>query len=256
VFVGKERLRRCRSKRHFLMNDYNVIVSKDGKRRCLDCWWERKLGFIEEFNRSKATGATTASASELLEWSEKAEQVVKIAEEAVRATRRLAQQQDLRLFKAVRKVQQAQKRHKEILQIAHEISEAWKLKANHWPELKMELSSLPVPKAPIPESRSTNDMLAELLELVRTRRTSFTRLDYDSILSEDLGNFLQEDLRNFLQDMHGREGTKEISREDLNEALKLWRNKRLKEESRRIETYTLELLKAVEAAQAEKETKQ
>ena len=118
MFVGKRRLRRCRSKRHFLMND-NVVESKDGKRRCLDCWWERKLAFIEEFNRSKATGAT--SASQLLEWSEKAEHVVKIAEEAASAAQRLAQQQDLRLFRAVRKVEQAQARLKKIAQIAHEI---------------------------------------------------------------------------------------------------------------------------------------
>ena len=129
---------RCRSKRHLLTID-NVIVSKDGNRRCLACWWERqdayslpKLGFIEEFNRSKATGATTASASQLLEWSEKAEQVVKIAEEALRAAARLAQQQDLRLFRAVRKFEQAQRRLEKIVQIAHDIfSEAAKLKANH-----------------------------------------------------------------------------------------------------------------------------
>jgi len=128
VFVGKQA--RCRSKRHLLTND-NVIVSKDGKRRCLDCWWERKLSFIEAFNRSKATGATIASASQLLEWSEKAQQVVRIAEAAANETARLARQQDLRLFRAKRQFEQAQARLEKIVRIAHEISEAWKLKANH-----------------------------------------------------------------------------------------------------------------------------
>jgi len=141
VFVGKRLI--CRSKRHLLTND-NVIVSKNGKRRCLACWWERrdpysfpKLGFIEEFNRSKATGATPDSVSQLLEWSEKAQQVVKIAEEAVSAAQRLAQRQDVRLCKAKRKVQAAQRRLQQIVQIDHEISvqidhelsEAWKLPA-------------------------------------------------------------------------------------------------------------------------------
>ena len=135
---------RCRSKRHLLTID-NVIVSKDGNRRCLACWWERqdayslpKLGFIEEFNRSKATGAT--SASQLLEWSEKAQQVVKIAEEAVSAAQRLAQRQDVRLCKAKRKVQAAQRRLQQIVQIDHEISvqidheisEGWKLPAKQF----------------------------------------------------------------------------------------------------------------------------
>ena len=60
-------------------------MSKDGKRRCLACQWERKLDFIEAFDRSKTNGVTTASVSQLLEWSEKAKRVIKIAEAAMDA---------------------------------------------------------------------------------------------------------------------------------------------------------------------------
>jgi hypothetical protein len=58
------------------------MISKYGQRRCLACWWERKLDFIEAFNRSKANGVTTASVDQLLEWSEKAHRAAKIAESA------------------------------------------------------------------------------------------------------------------------------------------------------------------------------
>jgi len=118
----------CRQKRHPLTK--NNLISKDGQRRCLACWWERKLDFIEAFNRSKANGATTASVDQLLEWSEKARRAAKIAESAMDASALLAQQQDLRLFWAKRKFQEAQKRFEKIVQIVHEISEASKLKAN------------------------------------------------------------------------------------------------------------------------------
>lgn len=119
----------CRQKRHPLTKD-NLIISKDGQRRCLACYWERKLNFIEAFNRSKAKGVTTASVNQLLEWSKKARRAAKIAESAADAAALLAQQQDLRLFWATRKFQEAQKRFEEIVQIVHEISEASKLKAN------------------------------------------------------------------------------------------------------------------------------
>jgi hypothetical protein len=59
------------------------------------------------------------------------------SEEAVSAAQRLAQRQDVRLCKAKRKVQAAQRRLQQIVQIDHEISvqidhelsEAWKLPA-------------------------------------------------------------------------------------------------------------------------------
>src|SRR5260370_15455851 len=119
----------CRQKRHPLTKD-NLITSKDGQRRCLACWWERKLNFIEAFNRSKAKGVTTASVDQLLEWSKKARRAAKIAESTKDSAAVLAQQQDLRLFRANRKFQEAQKRFEKIVQIVHEISEASKLKAN------------------------------------------------------------------------------------------------------------------------------
>jgi hypothetical protein len=117
----------CRQKRHPLTKD-NLMVSKDSERQCLACWWERKLVFIDAFNRSKANGATTASVTQLVKWSKKADQVTKIAEAARDAAALLAQQQDLRLFWATRKFQEAQKRFDRIVQIAQEISEASKLK--------------------------------------------------------------------------------------------------------------------------------
>ena len=109
------------------------MVSKDSERQCLACWWERKLDFIEafnrsNFNRSKANGVTTASVAQLVKWSKKADQVAKIAEAARDAAALLARQQDLRLFWATRKFQEAQKRFDRIVQIAQEISEASKLK--------------------------------------------------------------------------------------------------------------------------------
>jgi hypothetical protein len=119
----------CRQKRHPLTKD-NLTVSKDNTRRCLACWWERKLDFIDAFNRSKANGVTTASVDQLLEWSEKARRAAKIAESAKDAAALLACEQDLRLFRATRKFQEAQKRFDRIVQIAQEISEASKLKAN------------------------------------------------------------------------------------------------------------------------------
>jgi hypothetical protein len=119
----------CRQKRHPLTKD-NLMISKDGKRRCLACWWGRKLDFIEAFNQSKANGITTASMDQLLEWSKKAGQATKVAEAATDAAALLAQQQDLRLFWATRKFQEAQKRFDRIVQVAYEISEASKLKAN------------------------------------------------------------------------------------------------------------------------------
>jgi len=126
---ARPKIRLCRSKRHTLTN-LNLIVSKDGKRQCLDCRWDRNLDFTEAYNRSKVNGITTASGSQLLEWSEKAQKTVKIAEAAKDATVLLAQRQDLRLFRAVRRLQQAQKRFEKIVHIAQEICEAWKLKAN------------------------------------------------------------------------------------------------------------------------------
>ena len=117
----------CRQKRHPLTKD-NLMVSKDSERQCLACWWERKLDFIEAFNRSKANGVTTASVAQLVKWSKKADQVAKIAEAARDAAALLARQQDLRLFWATRKFQEAQKRFDGIVQIAQEISEVSKLK--------------------------------------------------------------------------------------------------------------------------------
>ena len=90
----------------------------------------KKIGFIEAFNRSKANGVTTASVDQLLEWSEKARRAAKTAESAADAAALLAQQQDLRLFWATRKFQEAQKRFEKIAQVVHELSEASKLKAN------------------------------------------------------------------------------------------------------------------------------
>ena len=106
------------------------MVCKDGQRRCLACWWERKLDFIEDFNRSKANGVTTASVAQLVKWSKKADRVAKIVEAATDTAARLARQQDLRLFWAKRKFQEEKKRFEKIAQIVHEISEASKLKAN------------------------------------------------------------------------------------------------------------------------------
>jgi hypothetical protein len=117
----------CRQKRHPLTKN-NLMVSKDNERQCLACWWEKKLDFIEAFNRSKANGVTTASVAQLVKWSKKADQVAKIAEAAKDAATLLARQQDLRLFWATRKFQEAQKRFDRIVQIAQEISEASKLK--------------------------------------------------------------------------------------------------------------------------------
>jgi hypothetical protein len=117
----------CRQKRHPLTKD-NLMVSKDSERQCLACWWERKLDFIDAFNRSKANGVTTACLAQLVKWSKKADHVTKIAEAARDAAALLAQQQDLRLFWATRKFQEAQKRFDKIVQIAQEISEASKLK--------------------------------------------------------------------------------------------------------------------------------
>jgi len=64
------------------------------------------------------------------EWSKKASQAAKVAEAAKDAVAKLVQQQDLRLFWTARKFQDAQERFERIVQIAHEISEASKLKAN------------------------------------------------------------------------------------------------------------------------------
>jgi hypothetical protein len=117
----------CRQKRHPLTKD-NLMVSKGSEHQCLACWWERKLVFIDAFNRSKANGVTTASVAQLVKWSKKADQVTKIAEAARDAAALLACQQDLRLFSATRKFQEAQKRFDRIVHIAQEISEASKLK--------------------------------------------------------------------------------------------------------------------------------
>src|SRR5215831_17478161 len=119
----------CRSGRHPLSKS-NLSISKDGKRRCVACWWERKLDFIAAFNRSKTNGVTSASVYQLLEWSEKAQRVGKMAEAAVDAATRSAQKQDLKLFWAIRKCQEAQRRLEKIVQTAREISDAQKLKAS------------------------------------------------------------------------------------------------------------------------------
>jgi hypothetical protein len=66
---------------------------------------------------------------QLLEWTEKANRAVKIAEVELDAAARRACQQDLRLFRAKRKFQEAQERFEKIAKVANEISETRKLKA-------------------------------------------------------------------------------------------------------------------------------